>query len=233
MPADTSVPAEKVERRMLGGAVPGPSLPGSPRVVRAPRVIGCLVSVVVIVGVVAAIIAVVAAGLDSASDSIEDATAPFATVVEDPPAPPGERPSEPPSGLARGSMLLRGNFGPAVRRMRAEMGGRLRYVRIEAERVDLQVTRDGRLVSAQARWDEEPRVFEGGQAPGGQTFPWQRVDPSAPRRFVDAVTRKAGRPSSQFNYAVLSGAVGLEWQAFLKDGTHYAVSPDGRRVTRR
>jgi hypothetical protein len=230
MPADTSVPAEKVERRMLGGAVPGPSLPGSPRTIRGPAALGCLVAVVAVVGVIAAGAVFVVGAVDDASDTVESV---FPTVVDEPP-PADDRPSEPPAGLARGSMLLRGNLAPALQRMRREMGGRLRYVRIEAERVDTQVTRRGRLVSAQARWDAEPQVFQGGQSPAGPTFVWSQVDPSAPRRFVDAITRKAGRPSSAFDYAVLSAsAPGLEWQAFLEGGTHYAVSRDGRRVTRR
>jgi hypothetical protein len=67
---------------------------------------------------------------------------------------------------------------------------------------------------------------------GGNTFSWAQVNPSAPRRFVEAVTRKAGRASSQFGYAVLIDAIGLEWQVFLRDGTHYRVSADGRRVDR-
>jgi hypothetical protein len=188
------------------------------------------------------VIAAAAIPLIKAIDDTIDDIPSFTVDVPDTPSSPGDSPgggggggekAEPPVGLSRQSMLLRGNLSPALRKLRGEMGGKLMYMRIEAQRVDVQVVRGSKLISAQAPWNGDPRIFPAVTAPsGGKTFAWSAIDPSAPRQFVTAVTRKAGRPSSQFNYAVLIDAIGLEWQVFLKDGTHYRASPDGRSVSR-
>jgi hypothetical protein len=218
--AERSMPAERVERKMLGGATPD-AAGRSTRVIRPARAIGCLVPLIFVAAVVVIAAVFLVPVVQDAAESVDDATSPLPMEVE-----------EPPRGLARGSMLLRGNLAPALATMRREMGGELRYVRIEAERVDLQVVADGRLVSAQARWDDEPRVSGGSGSASGDTFSWTVVDASAPRRIVERVTRRAGRPSSAFQYAVLIDAAGLRWSVFLRDGTHYNASPDGRTVER-
>ena len=64
---------------------------------------------------------------------------------------------------------------------------------------------------------------------GGDTYPWSAINASAPRRIVSKAT--SGRPS-RMDYMVLSNAIDLQWQVFLKNGAHYTASPDGRNVTR-
>lgn len=189
-------------------------------------------------GAVLAIIAAIGVPVvREVSDTIDDIDTPRI----DPPrsdGQPGSGPGEadragaPPRNLQRRSMLVRRNLAPALRELRGKMGGRLHYVRIEAQRVDLQVAKGRRLIAAQARWDREPDVFQPVVAPATSTFAWSRVDPSAPARFVRAVLRQSGRRRAVFGYAVLVEAAGLQWQVFLEDGTHFTASLDGRRVDR-
>ena len=236
------MPEEAERRRRTVAAAPAQvTPPGSPRTFR----IGWLPKLLffgAVLTIIAAIAIPVVMAVDEAFDRADDATslpdrpggvAGEPTEEADPEQPRVVEESGPPRGLQPRSMLLRGNLSPAMRNLRDRMGGRLRYVRIEAERIDVQVT-DGRgLTSAQARYDREPEVF----APvdvdaAGDTFAWSQLDASAPRRFVRTATRRAGRPAGAFDYAVLMDAAGLKWQVFLRDGTHFVASPDGRRVER-
>ena len=211
-------------------------LPGEPRPRRPPRasrthrppaVMRWLPRLLFAGAVIVVLVAIAVPVVDNVADELDDASTPSTPLPRDVEQP--DRPTEPPRGLARGSMLLRGNLAPALKELRAQMGGRLRYVRIEAERVDVQVFKDGTLVSAQARWDREPQVFPASPSgTGGSTFNWSAVDASAPRRLVRGATGRAGKPSSAFNYAVLIDAAGLRWQAFLRDGTHFTAMPSGR-----
>ena len=114
-------------------------------------------------------------------------------------------------------------------------GGRLRYLRVEAARIDAQVVVGGRLRSAQLRAGEAPSVFSaaaGANVGGLPTFSWSQVDPSAPRRLVSATTRRARRPATAFDYAVLIDAAGLRWTAYLHGGTGFQSGPDGRDLVR-
>lgn len=140
-------------------------------------------------------------------------------------------PAEAPRGLQRGSLLRRANFTVALRRLRAEAKGRPRNVRVEAERVDVQVVlRDGRLRSAQARWDGEIRVLSTTPTPIGglDGFAWSAIDRGAPQRIVRSATGRARKPASAFNYAVLLDAAGLRWSAFLKTGEGFIATSSGR-----
>lgn len=197
---------------------------------RSPGVLGCLpvaLFFAAVLVVIAAIAIPVVSSIDDAVDSVEEVSPNL------PDAPPVEAPSGPPRGLQQRSMLLRGNLSPAVRNLRARLGGRVSYVRIDAERVDVQVVNGNRLRSAQARWNREPEVFPAVSATAaGATFAWSEFDPSAPRRIARAVTRRVGKPSGAFDYAVLLDAAGLKWQVFLRDGTHFVASPDGRTIDR-
>jgi hypothetical protein len=221
---------EQIERARRTGA-PAPRRPDRP----SRFSIGWLPKLLffgAVLVVIAAVAIPVVTAVDDAFDTVDDITPSRPErPAGDPAAPRVVEDTGPPRGLRPRSMLLRGNLSPAVGTLRARMGGRLHYVRIEAERVDLQVARGGKLTSAQARWDGEPQVFPGVEAnAAGSTFAWSQLDPSAPRRFVRAATRRAGKPSGAFSYAVLMNAAGLRWQVFLRDGTHFVASPDGRRV---
>lgn len=236
--ADAAAPGALGEATTGPGAI-GEAVPGRPssRRRRRPSVrrgsaLGCLPTLLFFGAVIAVIAAIGVPIVSEVSDSLDDIDTPR---IEGPPGSgPGEQDGAgaPPRNLQRRSMLVRRNLAPALRDLRGKMGGRLHYVRIEAARVDLQVARRGRLVSAQARWDREPEVFQPITSPASTTFAWSRVDPSAPARFVRAALRQAGRPRAAFGYAVLVEAAGLRWQVFLDDGTHFTASLDGRRVER-
>ena len=181
--------------------------------------LGCLIPVLVI-GFIGAVFATV---IPRIIDEAED-------IVPTVPSDPGGR--DAPQGLERRSMLLRANFGPALRRLERETGsGRVRLLRVAADRVDVQVAvSGGRTRLAQATFDGETRVITTTPGGAGKTYPWSRVDPAAPQRIVRSTTE--GRRSSEFDYAVLLDAVGLRWSAFLKNGGQFQAPPDGRDVTR-
>src|SRR3954470_9959529 len=67
-------------------------------------------------------------------------------------APDGAIPKDTPTGLARHSLLRRGNLAPALRRIEAKVGGRVRLVRVAADRVDVQALVGHRLVQVQEGW---------------------------------------------------------------------------------
>jgi hypothetical protein len=197
-----------------------------------PAVIGCLVPIVLFVAIVAAVVPAVI-------DAVDEVDLPDVTVVDQDPDRPGrqggDRSAEPPRGLSSTSLLRRGNFAPAVRRLRSAMGGgRLRYLRVEAGRIDAQVVLGDRLRSAQLTPGEDPNVFSTSAAgvAGLPTFSWSQVDPSAPRRLVGATTGRAKRPATAFNYAVLIDAAGLRWTAYVQGGAGFQSGPDGRNVVR-
>jgi hypothetical protein len=70
-------------------------------------------------------------------------------------------------------------------------------------------------------------ISRSGTAPD-RGFPWSRVDPSAPRRIVTAVSKRTGRRAASFDYVVLIDTVGLGWAAFFKGGKGFTATPDGR-----
>lgn len=223
--------APEVERRERHRAASRPHRPS--RVFRwLPR----LLFLGAVLVVVAAVAIPLAGEVDDAFDSVERTVDDTRDRLPDDvptPATKDEGPASPPRGLQPRSMLLRGNLSPALKQMRGKLGGQLNYVRIEAERIDLQTRGRGTLTAAQARWDGEPRTFPPVRTTAaGNGFSWSRVDPSAPRRFVRTAAKRARKPASAFNYAVLLDAAGLKWQVFLKDGTHFTASPDGRRVVK-
>jgi hypothetical protein len=193
---------------------------------------GCAVSGVVALVIAVFVLALVVLFVIGSIEGIEESgRAPQPVPAAD------QAPSaDPPRGLERGSLLLRGNLSPALRRLEQRTGGRLRFVRVAADRVDVQaVMRDDRLRAAQATWDGETRVLTTVRAPGisaAPDFAWSRVDASAPRRLAAAVTRRAGRAATSFDYAVLSSAGGLGWAAFLKGGSGFTARADGSGLTR-
>ena len=209
-----------------------PPPPEPMRPVRTFR-IGWLVKLLIVGSILVAGAAIAIPVFNDVKDAIDDAVDEFESGTDQPGGgQDGDESGQPPQGLQRKSMLLRGNLAPGLRTLQREIGGDLRFVRIEAERVDVQAADGNELVLGQASWDGQVRVLARTRAAIGDTFSWSRVDPSAPRRFVQRVTRSAGRPSSDFNYAVLIDAAGLRWQIFLKDGTHYTASLNGRDVER-
>lgn len=140
------------------------------------------------------------------------------------------RPATPPTGMQTGSLLRRANLQVALERLRAEAKGRPRLVRVEAQRVDIQVIlNDGRMRNAQATWDGEVRIINTTPTPIGglEGFPWSEIDPAAMPRLVRSTTGRARKPASSFNYGVLIDAAGLRWSAFLKSGEAFIATPGG------
>jgi len=142
--------------------------------------------------------------------------------------------NNPPTGLDDLSMLRRGNLAPALDKIEAKVGGQPRLVRIEADRLDVQVVAGGKLLQVQYRWNSTgPDVFATSPAPPSiGTFRWSQINASAPARLVRATTRP-GR-TQDFEYAVLVHADKLRWTGytatrggFLADAKGRSVSPIG------
>ena len=195
--------------------------PGQQRRVRGCAAAGCLLPIIVLVFVIAIGAVVIGGLISSVDDELDD------IVPTVPDGPSGEAPQ----GLEPKSMLLRGNLAPALRRIQREAGtNRLRFLRISADRVDAQAAiDDGRTRLLQATWDGKVRVIATTPGGGPANFTFSDVNASAPRRIVTAST---GKRPERFDYLVLIDATGLRWSAFLKNGTHFTASPDGRDVSR-
>jgi hypothetical protein len=207
---------------------PPPMLPSTFDVDMTPRrrrggclgafIVVAVLSVLLVGGVIVAIVGEVADTIDGID-------------IETPSTPGFGGPQ--PEGLERESLLLRGNFAPAMRRLRAEAGGELRFVRVAPERITVQtVLADGRLRLANALPGGAVDVISTSPpVPGTDGIPWSRVDASAPRRMATAMTERAGRDPSAFGYAVLF-AGSERWSAFLDDGTGFTARLDGRDLRR-
>ena len=194
--------------------------PAPGRAVRGCAAAGCILPAAVIVFIVAVAAIVIPRAVDEIGDDVDP-------ILPDPVRPQ----RDPPQGLARGSLLLHANFAAALRRVeRASGARRVRLVRVAPDRIDVQAVVGGRTRLTQTTWDGQTRVIATTPGGGGKTFPWSRVDPAAPQRIASAATR--GRRGTSFDYAVLLDAISLTWSAFLKDGTHFTASPDGRNVSR-
>ena len=197
--------------------------------------IGCGAFVVIVLAVIGAIAAIVIPAVVDVVDEVEDS---IPTIPDNPREPggrePGDRKAErPPNGLERTSLLRRGNLSPALKRLqRVTKSSQVRLLRVDAQRVVVQTAAPGGGTKlAQATWDGDVQLLSTSPGGGGTTFPWSRVDPSAPNRIVRAATR--GRRAASFDYAVLIDAAGLRWSAFLKGGRGtFQAEPDGRGVNK-
>jgi hypothetical protein len=171
--------------------------------------------------------------IGSVKDTVDGFTVPSFPGDDDSSGPGKDKPSTPPEGFAKGSLLLRGNLSPALRELRKETGGgRLRFLRVDAQSVQVQVVSGGQLMNAIKRWDGAADVISKSPASSGPaTFSWAQVNASAPRRIATEVSRRTGRAPSAFGYAVLIDAAGLHWSAFTKSGKAFQAKPDGR-ITR-
>jgi hypothetical protein len=104
--------------------------------------------------------------------------------------------------------------------------GRVEGLRIAADRIDARVVVDGRVrlvrITSRGRVTDLPTKDK----PSGTTV---RVDPRAPARFVQTVTRRTGRGPANVSHLLLEGA---RWQLVLEDGRQYSADAHGRAVRR-
>jgi len=227
------------------GTIPDPPQysPSSPPTIRVSRRglrWGSVITTLVILGVIGAF---AVPPIIDAIDAVDDATQPFRDAAKDRPANPDGPPSTPGgkdsggknSGLAEGSFFLRGNLAPALRRLQAQTKGpKLVFIRIDANRVDLQAASKNRVEYASAERGGTARVWSTGPRTGSLiAFPWSKVDPSAPRRIVQATTVKRGIKASRFDYMVMvETKFGIDWSAYLKGGQHFTANLSGTKVTK-
>jgi hypothetical protein len=220
-------PQESPRHERATGLAPG-AMPGAPRRAGVLRALISLVVVLVLLGTLAVI----------AVPRVVDAVKSLTDELEDPPSLPrgeDEPDATPPAGLQKGSLVLRGNLAPALRRLEQRSdGGRVRLLRIAPDRIDAQVvTPDRRLRNLQHRFTGETVVLSDTSAPGAgvlTTFRWNDIDASAPRRLAERAVR--GRSSRELSYLVLLDAGGLRWSAFLASGSGFTAGPDGRGARR-
>ncbi|MDQ3740325.1 MAG: hypothetical protein M3389_05195, partial [Actinomycetota bacterium] len=144
-----------------------------------------------------------------------------------------ERQAGPPRGLAPSSMFRRGNLAPAIRNLqRRTNDARVQLVTLDAEKLFVTAVRGRSVMLATQTWEGETTLYRSDSGPSAaSTFPWSRLDPSAPNRIVRAATR--GRSPSAIENMVLldpAGPFPLSWSVFLRNGDQYNASPDGRRV---
>lgn len=193
---------------------------------------GCGAAVAV---VLLLIVGAIVMGVSAITDAVEDAD--IASIIPDvsvpvTPATPAT-PAAAPVGLKRGSLLLRSNFERGLGRVRGA-GGQLRSIRVEAERMDVQLkTKGGRLRNVQYRWGGEFQDL-GASGPGFgfvDTVPFSRIDPSAPTRAVGRAAARLKTGAARVNYLVYtSGLSG--WSVFFKGGQHFQTDDRGRIVRR-
>jgi len=139
-----------------------------------------------------------------------------------------------PEDLERGSMLRPEAFAQGLREIRRVAdGGRPVFVRVEAQRIDLQVVRRGKTQLIQRRWDGKAQPLgPASRSTGAPTMRWSRIDPEAPRRLFEGVRNGSTRPSKQLTYATMFAALG-RWSAFRADGTSFTAAPSGFDLERK
>jgi hypothetical protein len=183
----------------------------------------------VVLAVVAIVAAITASVIVDTARSQKEQDKPFVPKGRDEPD------ATPPVGLQRGSLLVRENLAPALRRLEARSGrGRVRALRIASDRVDAQVvTARGRLRTIRHRFTGETAVLSDTASPVHSTratFAWSEVDTHAPRRIAQRVLRD--RPARELSYLVLLDSRALRWSAFLTSGADFSATADGRDVRR-
>jgi hypothetical protein len=133
---------------------------------------------------------------------------------------------------SRQSMLGPAALRPALARARQE--GKLRTLRVAADRVDAQlVDGKGRLVVLDIPAGGDTHRVVATAAPPGDLIPWSAVDAKVPMRIARAAARDAHRTVGRVNNLVLLGlSNGPEWELFFKDGVHYSADVRGRHLHR-
>ena len=244
-PLSTDFGADAPRRRRARRAQRGPRMPGAPDPVALARRAGGVVRALVIGWVLLslALVLLFVAVFSDRSDvsrpgdalrrSISSGVARI-TVPKAPEAP--ARPRTPPTGFARGSLLLRANFARALAILRPE-GSRLRTLRVAPDRIDASiVTAKGAMKQVQVTWEGRLQVFStsGPGFPLTGTFAIDQLARAAPFRLSASAAERAGRTPAGVDYLVaiqLGAAQG--WTVVLKDGGGQYIADHGGRITRR
>lgn len=185
------------------------------------------------VGTVVGGVSLVADGIQDAEEAV-DALPSLTPKPATPDVGEAPRATTPPVGLKRGSLLLRTNFRRALAAVRAREAGQLRSLRVEPQRLDLQLrTKDGRLKSVQYRWTGEvERLSRSGPGFGFvTTVPFARIDTRAPSRAVAAAAGRLQTGAARVNYLVYTGGLS-GWSVFFQGGQHFRADDRGRIVRR-
>jgi hypothetical protein len=218
----------------------GAGLPGSARVIRVRRRsgLGCLVGLVVLLAIAAAPIIAVVSFVDDAGDTFDEITgvidsAPdIDSVVPDVPDPP----AKPPTGLAGASMVSPANFGKGLKRIEQAGPGKVMFIRLSPDRVDLLAVKGSRQRNAQVNFEGE---LVRGPATASTTnlegIAYSDIDRSAPARLVRGSAARFKVREKGINYLVLSPdsiGGGQRWIAYFKNGIYVEGDRNGKVVRR-
>lgn len=143
------------------------------------------------------------------------------------PAPGPSRPRAP-AGLQPGSLILRREFGDAMRLLRAARLGRLYTLRVAADRIDARLlTAGGRIRDVRIRPGGRPR--RRGTSAGGfgfvDTIPFSRVVAAAPERITRAAARRLGLRPALVGFLSLTRA---GWTVVFAGGRQLTADREGR-----
>jgi hypothetical protein len=194
---------------------------------------------IVVAIAVALIVALVALGIAVGDDEPTTTREPAPRAIPAKPAPPpasAQRSSRPPTGLQPRSLLTRGNVARAMRRLATSGLGRLRSLRIAAERIDVQLlTREGRLRSVQVTAGGRPRTISL-SATGFGGLPALRfadIDAGAPARMARGAAGRTRRPVSRVDYVAYANAgPQAVWTVVMRGGGQFIGDARGH-ITRR
>jgi hypothetical protein len=196
-----------------------PSAPATPPRLRRRRPRG-FVRLIVFLAVIVVVAATASSVLDRGRDAIDDLESAIRGAVPTV-APP------PPAGLEGTSLLRPAALRAALAKLPA---GRIEMLRVAPERIDAQVSADGRMELVQVTADGRVTTVSTPAASRGE---FVKVDAAAPSRIVRVAARRSGRDPASVSYLVLMRLAGKsEWQLFFADGLHFSASASGKRVRR-
>lgn len=136
-----------------------------------------------------------------------------------------------PAGLNATSLLRPSNLERAINRAHATgQGARPMMVRVQPDRVDLQLARpDGAMVLMQIPAGGPPTVVTtvAGAARGRPTMLWSAIEPLAPQRLARATRSTSAAGPSSAEYVVLLAQT-HQWVLYRKNGVGYIADETGR-----
>ena len=197
---------------------------------RGRRLASALVSLIFLGAVLVGSFALIGQVSDGV-DVVLDAAKPRSQLPAAPVTPAA--PAQPPRGLQRRSLLREANLRPALRRLRGE--GRLRLLRVAADRINAQLASTRNLVLVDQRVGESPRRVLAPPLPASavRPIPFSRVDAAAPARLARTAARRMHRSVARVDYLVLLDVLGRpQWNLYFTDGVHFSADAHGRHASR-